>query len=433
MSERGFWMSRSVVTVLTVALYGLFVAPSGVDAADQYSAGNITWDDGTSSGWSSAPGGPYGDTWVSGNDAIFEANGIATVTEPITLTQLIFNGPNMSITGAPLNFLPGGSISNLYFHPSPSGMQPNTCTISCGISGSPTVHLVRDHERNDRANTKNMRFAPSANSTQALGQVWYRSDMGGSQAVDVYLAGESANNTIASMYCGPNHSYSKLFIVEGPGKWTINGEMNTSTYTYNWRVVGGTLIVNGWGQMKIGLTHVEGGRLGGNGKIGGNQGSGQTATLEIRAGGILSPGDGGAGTLTLEWGDSNTDSALHMMDGSIYEFDVGKDTNDVLHVDGDFGSSRNTLIDLDNFILRIQDAGGKPKASDPLPVFTYESDVSVDMTGFGNTAANFDLLTDPGVKRWGNKGLSLTNDVVARTVYLVGLEKPAAGLLLIFQ
>ena len=52
-----------------------------------YAAGNFTWDNNTTSAWSTTSGGPYSNKWASGQDAVFEGTG-GTVTVPGTISSV---------------------------------------------------------------------------------------------------------------------------------------------------------------------------------------------------------------------------------------------------------------------------------------------------------------------------------------------------------
>jgi autotransporter-associated beta strand protein len=61
--------------------------------APTYGAGTFNWDNNTTSAWASSSGGPYGNNWTAGADAVFEGNGgTVTVAQNITsVNSLNFN------------------------------------------------------------------------------------------------------------------------------------------------------------------------------------------------------------------------------------------------------------------------------------------------------------------------------------------------------
>ena len=63
----------------SLALAALTLVPPTAQAATQFATGAVTWDNGTTAGWSATTGGPYTSTWTSGNDAVFEGTA-GTVT-----------------------------------------------------------------------------------------------------------------------------------------------------------------------------------------------------------------------------------------------------------------------------------------------------------------------------------------------------------------
>ena len=131
------------------------------------------------------------------------------------------------------------------------------------------------------------------------------------------------------------------------------------------------------------------------------------------------PGDG---PITVAYGTGGGTPAININDysfslrtGSTYEWEVGAaNATDTVHI------TQGGLI-LQDFTLKILDAGGTPGATDQLPVFTYDSGVTRDMSGF---LGSFDT-TALGAT-WSASGLALT-DGGQGTIYLTGLSNTAAG------
>lgn len=361
---------------------------------------------------------------LEGGDLQVDAN--------VSISNLVFSTTNMAVSGSGnLNFLAGAVINSDWSFPSSSGAGGAVHAISCGISGSPDVRLRQSPWRGYETKCKQNRFEPGGTNTQALGVIRfdYYNDSGAGALV--VLGGSSTNNTLQTFYA-PNHSYDDRVRKEGSGTWRITGNSDGQYYGLDIDVVGGTLIWNG------ALTNGGGGKYTiTNGTFAGNHyWSTKYDTLGniyVQRDGILSPGDGGVGTMTFDWvPTSRANAEFHMQDGSIYAYDVGTTTNDIIHISGTSSSDIYTeTLHLDNFILRVLDAGGNPKG-EPLPVFTYDSYVSVDTNDFPNIAANFDLAT-AGIESWGSGGLSLSNNVSEGVIYLVGLAKPPSGTVILFK
>lgn len=302
----------------------------------------------------------------------------------------------------------------------------DTLTIVGAISGSPDVPIAKSNYGLTDPRCKRVRFEPSGNTTQTLGQIQFTMG-GGSQHHILELAGDSEGNTIESVVA-PNFSYGQHIHMKGPGKWTINGNITDNTYPIWVQVEGGTLTVNG-SHPYPGPYSVENGRLAGDFTYG-PAGGDSTGSVTVKGGGILSPGDGGIGKMTFEWAATTANVALNMQDNSIYEYDVSATTNDVIHMGGENYSTYTETLNLDNFILKIQDAGGgMPSASDKLTVFTYDAWVTVDMSGFGNTAANFDTSAVSG---WDASGASLVDNTTGM-IYLTGLVSSPPGTLILLR
>jgi hypothetical protein len=84
-------MKRFLVVFMPIVLFGLMTCNS--QAADQYSSGSITWDDGvTTTGWGPS-GGPYTSAWTPGNDATFmtSAGTVSVGVGGVTVHNITFN------------------------------------------------------------------------------------------------------------------------------------------------------------------------------------------------------------------------------------------------------------------------------------------------------------------------------------------------------
>jgi len=106
--------------------------------------------------------------------------------------------------------------------------------------------------------------------------------------------------------------------------------------------------------------------LGGSGTI-------DCALVEIKSYGncIIAPGDNAVGTLSFIGGGE-----LELEAGSIYEWEIGRPgSTDTIDID-------DGTLDLDNFNLKILDAGGVggyvENATDELDLFTYSTTTTPD-------------------------------------------------------
>lgn len=395
-----------------VLLSGLLLFAVSANAADKYWSGAGTWTTGGAGQWSTNSGSGYGTaTWSDGDSAIFEGTpGAVTVSGSVSVSNLVFTTltTGYALSGGALNFVSGSVISNAdnrFWVP-----------IANPITGSPTVH-VKDY--GSGASYLGLKFAPSSGS-QVLGAAMnpihtatHNADKSG-----ISLDGSTTGNTIQSIVYGGGDRYGTVY-KDGAGTWTVPGNITSGTYRHNL----GALICNGIMKMDYGGFVLTAGTLAGNCTLTRND---RRGNISFPSAFVIAPGDGVVGTMTIAWGASGTPTAgqqwLQLLDDSIYEWEVGASSNDVIHiVDG--------KLDLDNFVLKILNAGGAPSVSDQLPVFTYEAGVTVEMTGFSNTVANFDTTEVPA---WAGGELSLTNGG-AGVIYLTGLNAPAKGLVLIIK
>jgi autotransporter-associated beta strand protein len=356
--------------------------------------------------------------------------GSLQVDANVAVSNLVFSEEDGSVSGSgTLIFGAGAVINSDWRFPSTAGAGGALHAISCGISGSPDVHLRQSVWYGTDVKCKQNRFEPSGDLTQTLGVIRfdYYNDSGSGNLV--VFGGSSTNNTVET-FSSPNHCYEDVIRKEGSGTWTITGDSaGPGAYGYDVQVREGTLIWNG--SLAQGSQYsITNGRFAGNHSYASTYDA--RGNVNIMSSGIISPGVGGPGTMIFDWtGNTRVEAVFRMHDSSIYEYDVGATTNDIIHISGTDGGGNTETLHLDNFILRVLDAGGEPKG-EPLPVFTYDSYVTVDTNDFPNTAQNFDLAT-AGIESWGSGGLSLSNNVSEGIIYLVGLVKPPEGTVILLR
>ena len=341
--------------------------------------------------------------------------GTVTVDEAITLSNLTFtitgDNKNYTVEGETLNFTPGAVIS----------VSDNRAwqTIKCAVTGSPDV-TVKDWGAGNQY--EGIRFAPSS-GTQTLGDVLnpihtaeHNTDKSG-----FAMGGSTAGNSVASINYGGNDRYGTVY-VEGTAdsEWTV-GSIRTGTI----RVSGGSIIITNNVESAYGGLQATGGKLGGAFDW---VETDRRTSAYIYSGSTVAPGNS-VGTITWYWAGTagvnagENDYSLWFKDGSTYEWEVGPAATDTIHL-------TNGRLYVDNMVLKIQDAGGTPSASDQLPVFTYDAGVAIDITGFLNTTASFDVTELGG--SWDTSSLSLVDDA-AGTVYLTGLSASGSGTLILLK
>jgi len=371
-------------------------------AADLYWSGSGTWDTSTAN-WGTASGGPYdAATWSSGDHAIFEGPaGTVTLAGDIDLTALTFTAGNYTITGGTLNFAPGGVID--------MAAEDRNQTITSGITGSPAVRI-----QSGAHNPYNqITFAPDL-GTQTLGDILSPYDSGSGDKGRVTLGGTTTGNSVASISyeprppAGRNLHYGLVEKV-GSGTWTV-GDLDAGVI----HIQSETLIVNGtMSSLYQGLVNYgvpAGARLSGDCTYYCNDG--RFGPFTVKSGGIVAPGDHGIGTITTSWGTQRADARTTTFDdGSIYEWEVGSAGTDTVHIKR---VSRPRALALGNMTLKILDAGGKPSATDQLPVFTYDDGVT-------RTLGTVSFDTSALGETWDTSALSLVDDN-AGTIYLTGLS-----------
>ncbi len=323
----------------------------------------------------------------------------------VNLTSLTFNtGTARTVTGGTLAFASGGSISN--------SDNRIDCTITSAITGSPAVN-TKDYGIGNQY--KGLIFAPSS-GTQTLGAVLNPDNTGvtdaGGIATDkagITLAGSTTGNSVASISYVGGDQYGTVY-KQGTSTWTT-GNITNGTLA----ISGGTLVVNGTITMTYnGLQMSGSGVLSGNATVFKND---RRSANDFVSGTGIAPGSS-VGTISFDWGTAGTPAAgqwtTAFRAGSIYQWEVGaSNATDVVNVvDG------NLIVA--GFTLKILDAGGDPLATDQLPVFTYgtlnSKNLSLGSVVFDTTA----------LSGWTIGTLALTDNGTG-TIYLTGLSKGTPG------
>jgi len=392
-------------------------------AADALSGGDVSVGSGTSlevTAGGAVDGGTIsiadgGTLQVSHASGVADAAGVTVGTlnsgtftrdVDITLNDLTINDFETTFSGNALNFASGATIDSAV-------NSQGTTTFTCSISGNPDVR-VRAVDQN-----RFTIFNPAAGETQALGDIVHIYNDGGGDKAQVILRGDAGDqHTIQSVSQENAYGYMRI----ESGNWTVNGDINQGLL----EISGGTLIINGtFASPYSGTSSIKNtARLGGDCAIGSTPFA--TALPErdnfiVESGGILAPGDGGVGTITFNWGSSGTAQTIQLATGSYYEWDVGSGTNDLVRIVHE-GLGTTRTLDIDDFVLKIQDATGSSyvDAGQQLPVITY-TNVSTVAFGFGGTFDTSGLSAE-----WETNSLTLT-DGGSGIIYLTGLSKPPPG------
>ena len=325
--------------------------------------------------------------------------GTCTLAEAISLKDLTFQNINSvyTITGQTLRFAPGSTIRN--------NDHRVDQTITSAITGSPAVH-IKDYNPTSTNNTYlGIKFAP-ASGTQTLGAVLNPDNTGNKDKSGVTFAGSTTGNTVASVGYAGGDKYADTNFQSG--EWSVLGNITTGTV----KITGGTHTLSGTVRCDYNEMRMTGGTVKGAFTILTND---RRYVPYVDNGATISPGSG-IGTITLDWGTSGTpvageiDYSFILKNGSTYEWEVGAaNATDKIHmIEG--------RLYLKNFILKITDAGGTATASDQLPVFTYATGVTRDLSAFPNAPANFILPS-------GWSGTPSLVDDDNGTIYLTGLSK----------
>ncbi len=200
-----------------------------------------------------------------------------------------------------------------------------------------------------------------------------------------------------AMYANPND-----LTKTGAGTLTLNGNNN---YNGTTDVILGKLLVNGTTSGQGTYTVHNGATLGGAGTIGLAGG----ASVDILAGGTVAPGLG-PGTLTVL--GSFVMGELSGP-GAVYEWELGAGVEDLIAVSG--------ALTLNNWVLRILDAGGDTYAWEKHYLFTGYSSLS------GPNNVTFDLSQVP---LWDEFTGTMEIGIDGGGVYLIGLNStPEPGTL----
>ncbi len=169
-----------------------------------------------------------------------------------------------------------------------------------------------------------------------------------------------------------------------------------NTYTGQTRIDGGTLLINGthieagavtgngYGNAALGHFQVaSGATFGGSGRIAGNSTQNNSNMVLVQSGGILAPGSGGIGTLTLDGANMSgtVNRVLNMDTGSTFAFNLAGDGGTPDRVDfwnyvvGDFALNANAV----NFTL----IGGAVAGTYTVDIFRFFSDDGSSATASG--------------------------------------------------
>lgn len=135
----------------------------------------------------------------------------------------------------------------------------------------------------------------------------------------------TGNNTISGVIADNNATTGRIALIKADaGTWVLSGN---NTYTGSTNVTSGTLLVNGNQTSATGnVTVAAGATLGGNGTLGG------ATTIA----GILSPGNGGIGTLNIT-GNTTWQGASSNGTATDWIFQLGTSNSaDVLNITGNF-------------------------------------------------------------------------------------------------
>ena len=260
-------------------------------AATQYTAGGITWDNGTTAAWG-ATGGPYGTVWTSGNDAVFEGSGPVSVAgSGATAHNLTFNATGSVISNNTLTL--NGTTPTITAGSGITATINSLIAGSAGLAKSGTGALVLGG-----SNTYTGSLAINAGSLSVASLA----DSGaGSNGTGALKIGSGAN-TGELIYTGGGATLARQVNLTGStggGKITNNGsgDLNFTNATFFSAVAAGakTLTLQGSGNgtiagaissSNVGLTKEGGGTWI---LAGANSYSGQTTissgTLQIGSGG----------------------------------------------------------------------------------------------------------------------------------------------------
>ena len=373
--------------------------------------GAATWDTSTTN-WDRGAGfaGPV--AWNNSNNdpAIFGGSaGTVTVAEPVNLGDMTFDVTgNYTIDGGTLNFDGGSTIrtnDNRYWQ-----------TITSAITGSPAVE-TKDFGAGNQY--KGFIFAPATGS-QTLGAILNPNNTGNTDKAGVEFAGSTTGNSAASVdYAGADR-YAE--IVLRSGEWSIPGGIHTGTI----KGFGGTFTLGGTVQSDYAGFRIGGSTIKGDFTLLMND---RRESPFFAGGSTIAPGNS-IGTITVDYGTSggdpppkpnsqtnpasgaNGDYSFNLMAGTTYEWEIGVGDTDKIHI-------LEGALYVDDVTLVVVDAGGRPSASDQLPVFTYDP-AGNKITMPDTATLNAEITID--ISGTGYSGTpSLVNDG-AGTIYITGIS-----------
>ena len=241
----------------------------------------------------------------------------------------------------------------------------------------------------------------------------------------LYLEGDTTGNSMASVQWGTWGQQLQIR-KRGTGTWSIEGNVNLDDGRIY--VDEGTLVIKGTENLVSHTIRVSEPTTATTARLSSGGRFTITDTREhflVYDGGTIAPGVDGVGTMTVRWNSTRSDVAtVELQTGSTYEWEIGDDGSggvltDVLAVEKN--NAPNVSLLVGDMTLKILDAGGAPSSSQHLAVFTYETGVTVDLSGF---LGKFDTTALDSA--WTIGTLSLTDDGNG-TVYLTGLSKGTAG------
>jgi|GEM_PF-1638021 len=380
--------------------------------------GSGTWNT-TTQNWDIgfAPHVAWGNT--TNDKAIFggSADYTVTIAETLNVGDMTFTitGDEIeyTINGATLNFGPGATIS----------VSDNRAwqTITCPITGSPDVE-TKDWGAGNQY--QGIRFAPSS-GTVTLGDVLNPNNSGNTDKAGFAMAGSTTGNKVGNISYASGDKYGIVYFESGG--WTATNGIRTGYIT----ATSGTHLLGGTVQCDYNEL-----RISGTCKIMGsftNYTSNRGSSPFVFNGGTIAPGNG-VGTITMDWPDGSTtpvpcthtsvnspngDHSFTLMNGSTYEWEVGPDATDTIHM-------MQGGLYVSNMTLKVIDAGGTPKVSDQLPVFTYNPAGS-NMTTPDTATLNANVTIDISGTTFTVGTPTLVNDG-AGTIYLTGMGKAGVTL-----
>jgi len=387
--------------------------------------GSGTWNT-TTSNWDIgfAPHTAWGNT--TADKAIFGgAAGTVTLAADMNIGELLFSVVDAGGTGYFIgnatedNTLTFGGNKKITLNRTGNNSNQDA-TIRAGIAGSPALDV-------DARASASAFFAlePPSGITMTLGTLNMKNNYASDK--QLRLGGQSTSNVVDLVTwpaTGNQLQVRKQDSTSGGANgssWTIN--QNISLNAGRIYVDEGTLILSGTNNWMSHSVQVEsGGRivLKGNWRI-----NDEDEDFRVLSGGIVSPGEGIA-TATFNWNSSRADPSVGLVDlqaGSTYEWELGAGSNDVIAITEPVANGNAQLVVASGSKLKVIDAGGSPKVTDQLTVFTYGAGVVTPDTATLN--ANMTIDTSGTTFTVGTP--TLVNDG-AGTIYLTGMGKAGVTL-----